>query len=106
MDSADGDDAQSVVDACEVGCIAGDEWNVQGDGYRRDQDVESARLGVAADGANSGAQRTVDAGGVLVERDRTDCRCDPVVALFAGRIEQWILGVQAMGQLGKSDGAD
>lgn len=90
----------------KVTLVACDEWNVQGNGYRRDEQVESAGLGVASHGADVGAQRAVDAGGALIERDRIEGCRDPVVALFAGRIQQRILSVQTMGQLGQRDRAD
>lgn len=58
--SPDSDDGQPVVNAREISFIAGDERDVQRDGDRRNEEIESARLRVSANGSNRGAQRAVN----------------------------------------------
>ena len=104
--SPNGDDGQTVVNTREISFIAGNERDAECDGDRRDEEIESPRLRVSANGSNCGAQRSVDPCSVRIERNRIEGIGDPVIALLAGGVEEWIVGVQAVRQLGKRDGAD
>jgi hypothetical protein len=102
----DSDDGQSVVNTREIGFIARNERNAKGDGYCRNEEIESPWLWVSADGSDRGAQRTIDSSSACIKRNRLKGIGDPVIALLAGSVKKWIGGVQAVRQLGKRDGAD
>ena len=80
----------------EISFIAGNERDAQRDGDRRNEEIESARLRVSANGSNRRAQRSVDGRGAGIERNRIEGIRDPVIALLAGSVEEWIVGVQAV----------
>src|ERR1700758_2147896 len=102
----DSDDGQAFVNTYEISFITGDERDAQRDCDRRNEEVESSRLRVSANGSNRSAQRAVDPRGVRIEWNRIEGAGDPVIALLAGGVEEWIGGVQAVRQLSERDGAD